>query len=150
MKLIRVMLLVALVAIVPACATDGAIGVSQDPKTGIVTIDPNGGTVGKAISIGQTAAPFVPPPFGTILTLGLAGASAILHIWQQARASNWKGAALATASGVQDVVGKLDAAHQQTPIPPAQAADMIKAAIDTAHDDHAVPQAIQNALTPVT
>lgn len=150
MKFLRVLALVGLVAIVPACATDGLIGVSQDPKTGVVTIDPNGGTLGSVISTGQAAAPFIPPPLGQMVTLGLLGASGILHILQQIRAKNWKGAALATASGVQDVVGKLDGAHAQTPIAPAAAADLIKAAVDAAHDAHGVPQAIQNVLTPTT
>jgi len=150
MKALRVTMFLALVAIIPACATDGMIGVSQDPVTGKVTIDPSGGTLGKVAATAGSAAPLLPAPFGTILGLGALGLSGIVHVWQQIRASNWKGAALATASGVQDVVGKLDGAHTQTPIAPAAAADMIKAAIDTAHDAHEVPQAIQNVLTPTT
>lgn len=150
MKFMRVLALVGLCAIVPACATDGLIGVSQDPKTGVVTIDPSGGTLGKVAATAGGAAPLLPPPFGTILGLGALGLSGILHVWQQIRAKNWKGAALATAQGAQDVIGKLDAAHAQTPIPPSAAADMVKAAIDAAHDAHGVPQAIQNVLTPTT
>jgi len=150
MKLLRCALLIALVAIIPACSTDGMIGISQDPKTGVVTIDPNGGKIGSAISAGQAAAPLLPPPLNGIALLGLAAASAGLHVWQQIRASNWKGAAVATAAGVQDFVGKMDAAHAQAPIPPSSAADLLKAAIDAAHDNHDVHQDLQNALTPTT
>jgi hypothetical protein len=150
MRYLRILALVGLVAIVPACATDGMIGVSQDPVTGKVTIDPNGGKLGSVITGGQAVAPFLPPPLSGFLLLGLGVASAGLHVWQQIRASNWKGAALATASGVQDAIGKLDAAHAQTPIAPSAAADLVKAAVDAAHDAHGVTQAVQNILTPVT
>ena len=149
-RFVRVLLLVALVAIVPACAIDGAIGVTQDPKTGVVTIDPNGGTLGGIAKTAGDAAPFLPPPFGTILGFAALALSGGVHVAQQIRASNWKGAALATAAGVQDVVGKLDAPHIQVPIAPAAAADLIKVAVDAAHDSHDVPQAIQNQLTPTT
>lgn len=150
MRFLRVVALVGLVAIVPACSTDGLIGVSQDPKTGIITVDPNGGTLGKVAATAGSAAPLLPAPFGTIVGLGALGLSGIVHIWQQLRVKNWKGAALATAQGAQDVIGKLDAAHAQTPIAPSAAADMVKAAIDLAHDAHGVPQSIQNVLTPTT
>ncbi len=151
MKMLRVMLLLALMVIIPSCALDGPMGIEQDPKTGVVTIkDPKGGIVGQIATGAKDVGGALPAPIGTILW----GIGSILslgvHAYQQTRVGSWKGAALATAAGVQDAIGKLDAPHGQAPAAPSVAADLIKAAVDAAHDAHDVPQAIQNILTPVT
>jgi hypothetical protein len=145
----RFLALVAILAFVPACNAP-AIGVNQDPKTGVVTIDPSGGTVGQIIATAGQAAPFIPQPFGGILTLATLGASAILHVIQMASVKDWKGAALATAQGVNDVVSHLDTKADVTPLHPAVVADMIKQAVDTAHDGAGVPQPIQAQLAVKT
>ena len=147
----KILLLLAFAFLIPACAIDGTIGVSQDPTTGQVTItDPKGGVIGKIATGAQTAGSMLPPPLGTILWGVGSLLSLGVHVAQQVRVGSWKGAALATASGVQDAIGKLDAAHAQNPVAPSAAADIVKAAIDLAHDNHDVPQAIQNVLTPTT
>lgn len=154
MKYLRVVAFASLCLLLPACALDGPMGVSQDPKTGVVTItDPSGGIVGKIATGAQTASQVAGGPtnpvglilwgVGSILSLGV-------HVYQQVRVKDWKGATLATAAGVQDFVGKMDAAHSQNPIAPSHAADLLKAAIDAAHDSHDVPQLLQNVLTPTT
>ena len=120
-------------------ALDKATGV--DPKTGVVSDHPP-----IEAPLGILGAILSPLGFGWVSSAVLAAS----HVYAEVRAKNWKTAAVATAAGVQDVVGKLDAAHAQTPLIPAAVADMIKVSVDAAHDDHGVSQTIQNALTPNT
>jgi hypothetical protein len=120
---------------------DKADGVQKNPDGSVTRTDGN-----LVSTIGTAAGALLPPPWNLIGS-GLLGLG---NIYFALRGKQWKTAALATAAGVQDALGKLDAAHAQTPIAPSLAADAVKAAVDAAHDAHGVPQAIQNVLTPTT
>ena len=136
MKYLRIVALCGLVLAIPACATDKLIGVTQDPKTGVVTIDPNGGTLGTIAKDAGAAAPIVPAPFNVPLLAGSAVLSLIVHVWQQIRAGNWKNAAIATATGVGAVANTL----------PADVQAKLGTAISIAHDAANVAQSLQDNL----
>ena len=50
---------------------------------------------------------------GLLGMLGIGGAGAVAAVWQHLRGRNWKGAALATAAGVEDYMRSMSAEEQR-------------------------------------
>ena len=150
MKIVsRVCLALSMACLIPACFYDTLAGIKQDPKTGEITADIQNSPAAKTIRTVEVVTDAT--PIGPIVRGIGEGLLALAGIAASIRGKQWKAAAIATAQGVQNVVGVLDATHAtQTTLVPSIIADSIKKAIDAAHDDHGVNQAIQNELTPTT
>lgn len=123
---------------------DGSVTPAQPAKSDVAN-----SPVGKVVNTVDAATSVT--PIGPVVHLAGTGLLALLSIIGFARGAQWKNAALATGQGIQNVVSALDAAHvQSAPQAASAVADLIKKAIDAAHDDHGVSQGLQNTLTPTT
>lgn len=93
--MLRIVMTFVLLTIVGCEYLDAAMGVSVDPKTKVVTVDPAGGPAGTVLGVAKDAGSGT--PIGAIASVGLL----IINLYQGFRSKALKDALVSTAVAVE-------------------------------------------------